>query len=426
MRPMTVACSALAAMLLASCSTLADETTLTRSSSHVDDRLLVRTRTGLAVIEPSGTSVATGTRAIVSPDSSQLFSVSGSNGAKHVTTLDATTGEVLRHAEAPSQLRARVASSDGRLVAFAPAHEAGATPWLPAGRPRTRIAVAATEGAGEIREYDLKGNFEIEGFSTNGKQLFLLEYKPSLNPTRYGLKRLRLDTGRVSPIKEVKQNAPGRMRGTGRVAAFSPTGHELYTLYTQQGPNYAHGGEASHRTRDARGAAVSTGHVYAFVHLLNLEGAWTHCIDLRAPFGTGSVTTHAMAVSPDGERLFVADPSSGGVAVIAPGETKVLRSVTLDLQPLKRGEASATVSPDGTLYLGGGSDVLVIDGETLEVADRWKVGSRISGLAASADGRKLYVGAGRGFTVYETSTGNRTGSVDVPGMKELVEVIPEA
>ena len=415
MRPTVKACVATAAaLLLASCSTLADEAELTRDSAHTGDRLLIRTRSGHSVIDSAGpATVARVPRSIVSPDSSQLFAVSGKGKATRVATLDSATGEQLAETSAPSGLRPGVASSNGDLLAFAPSLEPGVTPWLPEGKRRTRIAVVRTDGSQETANYNLRGNFELEGFSTSGRQLFLLEYLPARNPTHYGLRHLQLDTGRVRSIREAKQNAPGRMRGTGRISAFSPTGHELYTLYTQQGPNYGHGG-ATHKS----------GHTYAFVHLLNLEEGWTHCIDLRAPFGTGSVTTHAMALSPSGDRLFVADPSSGGLAVISPQETKVLKSVTLDLRALTRGRASAAAGEDGTLYLAGGSEILVIDGDTLEIRDRWKIDKEVTGIALGSDGRRPYASMRGKLAVLDAANGGRISSFRLTGVEGVVEAVP--
>ena len=415
MRPVFKACLAIAAaLLLASCSTLAGEAELTRGSTHAGgDRLLVGTRTGYSVVDPATSStVARAPRSILSPDSSHLFAVSGKGVATRVATLDSTTGENLAETAAPIGLRPGVASPNGDLLAFAPPLEAGVTPWLPEGKRRTRIAVVRTDGSQEIASYNLKGNFELEGFSTSGSQLFLLEYMPAMNPTHYGLRRLQLDTGRVLAISERKQNAPGRMRGTGRISAFSPSGHELYTLYTQQGPNYAHG-SADHKT----------GHTYAFVHLLNLDGGWTHCIDLRAPFGTGNVTTHAMALSPSGDRLFVADPSSGGLAVISPQETKVLKSVTLDLRALTKGRASAAAGADGTLYLAGGTEILVVDGHTLEVRDRWNIGKEVTGIALGSDGRRLYASLPDKLAVFDTAGGDRIRTFRLAGAEGLVETV---
>jgi hypothetical protein len=417
MRPALKACVvAMAALLLASCSTLA-ETELTRNSVDDErgtDRLLVHTRSGLEVVDAASKTIITrAPRSVVSPDASRLFSVSGRGDAARVATLDSTTGRELAAAAAPGGLRPGVASADGALLAFAPPHEEGVTPWLPRGKRRTRIAVVGTDGSREPATYDLKGNFELEGFSTSGSQLFLLEYMPAMNPTHYELRRLLLDSGKVRQISGRKQNAPGRMRGTGRIAAFSPSGHELYTLYTQQGPNYAHGSPTH-----------EPGRSYAFVHLLNLEGGWTHCIDLRAPFGTGRVTTHAMALSPDGDRLFVADPSSGGLAVISPRETKVLKSVTLDLRAMTKGRASAAAGRDGTLYLAGGKQILVIDGGTLEIRDRWRTGGNVTGIALGSDGRQLYASMWGKVVVFDATEGARTGAFDLSAGKRIIEIVP--
>jgi YVTN family beta-propeller protein len=312
-------------------------------------------------------------------------------------------------------LEPRVASTSGDLLALAEPHQAGATPWLPAGRRRSEIAVVST-GDGATRSYDLKGNFEIEAFSTDDRQLFLLEYRPALNPTRYTLRRLKLGSGDVIPIKRSKQNAPGSMLGTGRVALFSPSGHELYTLYTQQGPNYAHGDDGTHE-HDA-------GAVHAFIHLLNLEGAWTHCIDLPMPFGTGAVTTHALAMSADGTRLYVADPSSGGVAVIDPSRAKVLESVTMDLDALTKGDASAQVGSDGRLYLAGGTQVLALDGRTLEAVGRWEIGERVSGLAVGSDGTRLYLAVRKRVRVIDSASGAGIEVIRARGITGISHLSP--
>ncbi|MDQ3771080.1 MAG: hypothetical protein M3343_03190 [Actinomycetota bacterium] len=404
-----------ATAMLASCTSPSTSTTPTTPevelARHVDDRLLVQTRRGVAVIDAAtGAELVEAPRAVASPDLSRLYSLGGPRDARTITVIDVATGATLDRLGAPAGLTPGVASSDGDLLALASPHRRGATPWLPAGRRRTEIAAVAPETGTAAGLYDLKGNFELEGFSTDGRQLFLLEYMPAANPTRYGLRRLNLEGGTIRSIKESKQNAPGSMRGTGRIARFSPSGHELYTLYTQQGPNYAHGGNGEHEPGD----------VYAFVHLLNLEGAWTHCIDLRAPFGTGKVTTHAMAVSPDGSRLYVADPSSGGLAVIDPGQTKVLRSVTTDLSGLRRGVASAHVGSDGTLYLSGGDEILVIDGDTLETVERWKMRAPVSSIATSSVGDELYVALADRLLVLDATTGARTRVVRAAGIDGIV------
>ena len=398
--------------LLASCSAGVEErrAEVGSASGAVDDAgglLFIDQGADISAVDVStGEQAFEASRAVISPDGSWLYS----ERQGKVSMLDSTTGARLGRIRTAEHLEPSVASTSGRLLALAEPHEAGVTAWLPAGRRRSEIEVVST-GDGATRAYNLKGNFEIEAFSTNDRQLILLEYRPALNPTRYTLRRLKLDSGDVIPIKRSKQNAPGTMRGTGRIALFSPRGHELYTLYTQQGPNYAHGSDETH-DQDAEG-------VHAFVHLLNLEGAWTHCIDLPLPFGTGAVTTHALAISADGSRLYVVDPSSGGVAVIDPSRAKVLESVTMNLESLTKGDASAQVGSNGTMYLAGGSQVLVLDGRTLETVQRWDMGERVSGLAVGSDGARLYLAVRNGVKVVDSATGHVIDVIRARGITGL-------
>ena len=130
-----------------------------------------------------------------------------------------------------------------------------------------------------------------------------------------------------------------------------------------------------------------------------------------------------MALSPSGDRLFVADPSSGGLAVISPQETKVLKSVTLDLRALTRGRASAAAGEDGTLYLAGGTEILVIDGDTLEIRDRWNVGKEMTGIALGLDGRRLYASTPGKLAVFDTAGGARIGGFGLAGIEGLVGAV---
>lgn len=416
-----VSAAVAAVALLAPCSSGIGEpmTEVQRASGAVGDArdlLFTEQGTDLSVVDAStGDKVFDVSEAVISPDHSRLYSETLRSDQAFVSMLDSSTGTRLGRMRVAEHLEPMVASTSGDLLALAEPHEAEAAPWLPAGRRRSEIAVVST-GDGATRSYDLKGNFEIEAFSTDDRRLFLLEYRPALNPSRYTLRRLKLGSGDVVPIKRSKQNAPGSMLGTGRVALFSPSGHELYTLYTQQGPNYAHGDDGTHE-HDA-------GAVHAFIHLLNLEGAWTHCIDLPMPFGTGAVTTHALAMSADGTRLYVADPSSGGVAVIDPSRAKVLESVTMDLGALTKGDASAQVGSDGRLYLAGGTQVLALDGRTLEAVGRWEIGERISGLAVGSDGTRLYLAVRKRVKVIDSATGAGLEVIRARGITGISHLSP--
>lgn len=329
--------------------------------------------------------------AVLAPTQDRVYERSGA----WVLIRDANSGERLGRVLRPAGMELQVASTSGELLAFATPAPDGASEWLPGGRSKTKIAIVSTAGKRSVRRFDLKGNFAVEAFATNDRELFLIEYLPSRSPWHYGLRRLILASGAIREIDRAKQGAPGEMNGTGRLAVFSPGGHELYTLYTQQGVNYTH----------VKPADADADEVYAFVHLLNLNGAWTHCIDLPAPFGTGAATTHAMAVSPDGTSLYVADPSSGGLALVDPISSLVTKSVTADLSDLRRGIAAA-VGSDGVVYLAGRTKIFVFDGATLGLLRTLRVPPGRPGIAISSDGSQLFMSRGKRLVVLDAITGN--------------------
>lgn len=383
------------------------------SESHKDLLLTTHADAISALDLETRSSLRLGRDVITSPDLARVYERTIRHGRGVLKTRDSASGRLLSRTRIPRALEVAVASSTGDHLALIEPHEPSATPWLPAGKRHTRIAVVSPSGVDETRKLRLAGNFEIEAFSTDDRQLFLIEYMPAMNPWHYSVRRLELSSGEVRPIARRKQNAPGTMRGTGRVQAFAPDGSELYTLYTQQGPNYAH--DKSHEGDD--------GYVYAFVHLLNLEGAWTHCIDLPQPFGTGAVTTHALALSPSGDRLFVIDPSSGGVAAVDPAGKRILKSVELDLRKLRAGEASAAVGPDNTLYVSGGRSLLRIEGDSLRLLDRRRFANAVQGIEVSGDGGRLYIAFKNRVAVVEASTGRRLQTIRSSGVEGLAGVV---
>ena len=360
----------------------------------------------LAIAAAQGQVLSKTHAGVLSQDGHLIYAHSGGK----VSITKRATGRVIGRVTAPPRMELEVASASGRLLAFGP--PSSGSEWRPDGRAKTTVGVVRTGGKERVRTFVLEGNFAVEAFSTDDRELFLLEYMPARAPWHYGLRRLNLNTGKIRQIARDKQNAPGEMNGTGRLAVSAPSGHELYTLYTQQGFNYTHV-DPEHAKSDE---------VYAFVHLLNLQGAWTHCIDLPAPFGTGTATAHAMAISDDGSRLFVADPSSGGLVIIDPKTKRVLRSVTTDLRAMRAG-VSADVSVTGDLYLAGKGRVLVFDGDSLRLKDDLHPSSNTSGIATSADGSSLYLGGRQGLLEVDAETGATLRSIPIPGARRL-SVLP--
>ena len=370
----------------------------------LDGVLYVTTSSGLAAIDAaSGAERMALDDAIPTPDWAEAYVARPAGDDTLVERVSlADDGKVLAERSVAGDLRVSVASQ-GTLVALTEPRASGATPWLPDGRARSRIVIADLSGKQATRSFDLRGNFEPEAFRANERELFMIQYIPALQPDRYRVRRLKLETGAVIPIGPLKQAAPDEMEGTGRMQVFAPEGGRLYTLYTRQGPNYAHGERAGTR-----------GHVNAFVHVLDLKAGWAHCVDLPHPFGNGSSTASAIALDDAGENLYVADWTNGAIARVSTKRLRVLESVELT-----RGRADddtfAATGPDGALYLAGNSEIVRIDPDTLEELARFDLGTEVAGLVVSADGTKLYAGTPSGIAVLDASSGARLGYLSVPG-----------
>jgi hypothetical protein len=310
-----------------------------------------------------------------------------------LTVLDAGSGVVSARVGLAGRLVPRVASMDGRLVALT----GGGTTIVVADHAAERYRVA------------LAGNYEPDAFALDGRRLFVLEWLPPAAPDRYRVRVVDLATGEVGPLLgrdkvPVPPGAEEEMRGERRQAAYGPDGATLYTLYTHQ-PDHRH-------TRDL--LAGRPGGVHAFVHTLNLDLGWAYCLDLPEPFGFGPVAGHALAVA---DRLYVADATSGRLAVADSGSLTVTRVVAV---PTGTGAAYAAIAPGGHwLYLGGGRRIHQVDVRTFGVAATWTVPDPVRGLAASADGARLYVGYPGGVAWRDGRSGAILGRRAVPGLVEV-------
>jgi DNA-binding beta-propeller fold protein YncE len=329
-----------------------------------------------------------------------------------VSVLDPSDAGEIDRLTVPGELELTVASEYGDLVALATPRRAGATPWLPDGRSATAVSVVepATQ---EKRDFHLAGNFEPEAFSTDGRELFMIEYLPAMEPDRYRVRRLKLGSGKVLPIGRNKLAAPGQMRGTGRMQVTAPDGSQLYTLYTRQGPNYAHGTSEPHRE----------GMVHAFVHLLDLTDRWAHCIDLPMPFGKGSATASAIAMSPAGGPLYVTDWSNGAVAKVRPERLRVGRPTRLDLGAPDDQTFAQVAFLNERLYIAGNEDIVVLDAGSLRVLDRWEMGSEVTGLLLTDDEERLFAGLGDRVVRLDAATGSEMSSLPLPGVEAILGAV---
>lgn len=286
-------------------------------------------------------------------------------------------------------LEVKVASAGGRLAALGPP---SGSAGYPEGRSSTPLVIAG-DPAGPTT-IELRGNYEPEAFSTDGESLFVVQYLPPLRPSHYRVRRLDLQTEQVTGVFTVDGHLQEAMQGTARIQAASPDGRRLYTLYTLEGPD---------------------GVRRAFVHVLSLDELWAHCVDLPDSFSTARERAIAIAVAPDGERVYVADATSGTVAEIDTEALAVARTARVSFNA-PGGAAQAVSGGDGTLYLAKGARLVFLDTRTMSIARSRDMRQWITGLQAGAVGSRLYVGQTDHIAVLNTATGLKMGELDADGV----------
>jgi hypothetical protein len=363
------------------------------------DVLFLRTSRGITLVRalPKGVAVNL-PDAVPSTDWSAVVQAVRDEQQTGLVTLDAVSGEQLWSGEVEGNLEVKVASEDGRLVALG--NPGGGTGYS-GGRSSTTLAIAGAD-VPEPRTIELEGNYEPEAFSTDGNSLFVVQYLPSMDPTRYRVRRLDLRTEQVVGVYTVDAELQEAMQGTARVQAASPDGRRLYTLYTLAGPG---------------------GTRRAFVHVLSLDELWAHCVDLPPAFAAADQSSIAVAVAPDGSRLYVTDGTTGAVAEVDTEALAVTRTAQAAFGS-RGGPAQAAVGSDGTVYLGRGSGLGALDPSTLGVSRSWQMDGRITGIQVAGDGDRVYVGLKDRIVVLDPATGQMFGELDPANVGTIAQLGP--
>jgi hypothetical protein len=281
--------------------------------------------------------------------------------------------------------------------------------WVP--RRRTTIVILDS-GSGDVERFTLPGNFEPEAFSTRARGLFALRFQPALVPTTYRVTQLRLRSGDVRPVYGPSKAAKvvENMTATRVHHAMSPGENVLYTLYTNQPPDFL-----------ADSADVDPEHALAFIHTLDLRNGTAVCIGLPKSFGTVSRAASALAASPVGGAVYAIDARGGTVASMI-GRTFTVEEHRVDLSELGRGPVSARVSSDGdSLFIAGAAGILALDTETFEPLPFAPTPAPVTGIALSGDGDRLFASWDGGIGLLEPTTLATVGIVPspVPGRRDV-------
>jgi len=388
------------------------------SASHPVPRetLLLGTEAGPLVVQvPSGSVLFDRPGTVSSLGGSWLLSAAPSGGSTLLRTVDGADAEPASTVRLDGTLDVRVVAESGGAVALMDPLPDDWDPQVPLPRSRTPIVVADPTGAAETRTYDLRGNFEPEAFSTDDRRLFMIQHLPAEAPTVYRVTVLDLRTGRVEPVFGPFKGPAERMPGIRLQQVLSPNADQLYTLYSSARPGYA-----PHHAPVPSGATVS------FVHVLSLQDGWAHCVGLPEELWDRPASEQAMATSPNGRLLYIADPTLGLVTVMDTASLET-RTHPLDLSVSGVRRTSAVVSGDGSALFvataGEHGGVTRIDTDTFEVERTWATDD-VSGLGLSADGERLYVAFDDRVEVIDARTGSELAGVAVasPAPIERVSV----
>ena len=356
--------------------------------------LFLRTNDGITLLQTSPTrNVVRFPDAVSSTDWSAVVQTAPAGADTRVLAFESASGRQLWSREVNGRHEAKVASPGAEMVALGnPREESG---YL-VGRSHTTLMILEQD-VPEARAIQLEGNYEPEAFSTDGQSLFVVEYLPPMHPTRYRVRRLDLKTEQVVGVFTVDAELQEAMEGTARVQAASPDGKRLYTLYTVD---------------------VIHGAPHAFVHVLDLDELWAHCVDLPRSFGEAPEKAVGISVAPDGKHLYAADTSTGTVAEIDTRSLAVTRTVPSPIEPA-RGVAHAAVASDGTLYVARGLRLNALDPSTLSTKDTWEMESTITGIQAASQGTRVYIGLKDQIVILDPTTGDRLGMLDPGGDKRI-------
>jgi hypothetical protein len=359
--------------------------------------LFIRTAGGVAVVEPGASSPTVRGRAVPSRDWSTVVRSVPNGTATEIVAFEPSSGAERWGSTLPGNLRAKVVSEDGDLVALGPTRERHHR----LGRASTTVVIV-DRGRADPRTITLKGNYEPEAFSTDGQSLFVIKYIPARAPTSYQVRRLDLGTERVEGVYTPDAHLQEAMGGTARIQASSPDGRRLYTLYT------VGGGEEGR---------------YAFVHVLSLDQLWAHCIDLPGEFATAAESATALTVSPDGTRLYVANHAEAAVAEIDTTNLEVVRTTMINFG-FGGGAAHAAHDSGSRLYLASGRRVAVVDATELTEVHSWLMKEKIKGIQVAGDGAKLYVALRDRVEVLRAATGDGLDTLDPPGVHRIHQFGP--
>ncbi len=344
--------------------------TITDAEAAFPARLAVTTKDGqVLTFSPHETPVVT--PGVMAPTGEVVVSASTMAGRTTIEWHHVRTDQISASVQIEGDFRPTAVAQDGKLVALI-----GST-------ATSTTVVLATPSGGEERRWTFDATLVPEAFANAYEPggdlpigVFVIEY---LDTNTYRVRVIDTATGQLGlplNLRDKGQTVDEIMTAVSRTAVFDPQNQLLFTLYQDA----TEGGE----------------NVGSFIHTLGLiNGVW--CLDVPRELGLAD-HPGALAVSPDGARLFAAS-STGGVAgynvadITNYGPDMPTASATAALG----GEASraAVGASNGEVVVALDGRLSRLDPVTLAVRDSFTWDMDVEALTVLADGSLIIVGTGR-------------------------------
>ena len=227
---------------------------------------------------------------------SRHYLAAKTGAATQLLGFDLTTGASAPIAQLPGPWELSGLSPTGRwavLTRVPSDNEKQA--WATANDWKTDLQVVDTQTGQSKHQLALAGNFAVDTLSARGDALFVIQYLPAVKPDHYQVRLVDLNTETLQDGALVDKRAPDEEMVGQRWQAVAPSdGSWLFTLYLRTKSNTA------------------------FIHALNTQDRFTLCFDLpTAPGNTlDQVRAYSLALSPNGQALYAANPALGIVAKV--------------------------------------------------------------------------------------------------------------
>jgi DNA-binding beta-propeller fold protein YncE len=334
-------------------------------------RLALTTKDGHVVtLSPHATPVVTA--AVMAPTGKVMVSADALGGHTTVEWHDLRTDVISTSIQIDGDFHPAAVAQDGKLVALISPGETSTT------------VVLATPSQGEMRRWTFDAVVVPEAFDnafdspSDGLPMgvFVIEY---LAAHTYRVRVIDTATGQLGlplNLRDKSQTVDEVMTAVSRTAVFEPVNQLLFTLY-----------------QDASEGSENVG---SFIHTLGLfNGVW--CLDVPSELGLAD-HPGALAVSPDGTRLYAAS-STGGVAGYTVSDItnfgpEMPKARVVAALGSSSSRAAIAASNDEVVVALGGS-IFRLDPQTLAVRDQFTWDMDVEALTLLDDGSIVIVGTRR-------------------------------